>query len=120
MSYVSLAKAVRKGKTLRCKYPKHGRLNVLKWHEGVITRSGTGPNGKYAVVQSDDVLGNGRVEVGALQDLLHLVRVRKKQEQERIRAGNEFQTGIRAASQESVNGKIFSLRLGSLSGRHQR
>ena len=54
MSYVSLAKAVRKGKTLRCKYPKHGRLNVLKWHEGVITRSGTGPNGKYAVVQSDD------------------------------------------------------------------
>ena len=21
---------------IRCKYPKHGRLNVLKWHEGVI------------------------------------------------------------------------------------
>ncbi len=54
MSYVVLAKAVRKGKTIRCKYPKHGRLNILKWHEGVITRSGTGPNGKYAVVQSDD------------------------------------------------------------------
>ena len=54
MSYVSLAKAVRKGKSIRCKYPKHGKLNVLKWHEGVITRSGTGPNGKYAVVQSDD------------------------------------------------------------------
>ena len=54
MSYVALSKLVRKGKTLRCKYPKHGRLNVLKWHEGVITRSGTGPNGKYAVVQSDD------------------------------------------------------------------
>jgi hypothetical protein len=54
MSYVVLAKAVRKGKTIRCKYPKHGKLNILKWHEGVITRSGTGPNGKYAVVQSDD------------------------------------------------------------------
>ena len=54
MSYVALSKLVRKGKTLRCKYPKHGRLNVLKWHEGVITRSGTGPNGKYAVVQSSD------------------------------------------------------------------
>ena len=54
MSYVVLAKAVRKGKTIRCKYPKHGRLNILKWHEGVIQRSGTGPNGKYAVVQSDD------------------------------------------------------------------
>ena len=56
MSYVVLAKAVRKGKTIRCKYPKHGRLNILKWHEGVIQRSGTGPNGKYAVVQS----GNGQ------------------------------------------------------------
>ena len=54
MSYVTLSKLVRKGKTLRYKYPKHGRLNVLKWHEGVITRSGTGPNGKYAVVQSDN------------------------------------------------------------------
>ena len=54
MSYVVLSKAVRKGKTIRCKYPKHGKLNILKWHEGVITRSGTGPNGKYAVVQSDD------------------------------------------------------------------
>ncbi len=54
MSYVALAKAVRKGQTIRCKYPKHGNLNILKWHGGVITRSGTGPNGKYAVVQSDD------------------------------------------------------------------
>lgn len=54
MSYIVLSKAVRKGKTIRCKYPKHGRLNILKWHEGVITRSGTGPNGKYAVVQSND------------------------------------------------------------------
>ena len=21
---------------LRCKYPKHGHLDVLKWHEGVV------------------------------------------------------------------------------------
>ena len=54
MSYVALSKLVRKGKTLRCKYPKHGRLNVLKWHEGVIEKSGTGPNGKYALVRSAD------------------------------------------------------------------
>ena len=54
MSYQVLSKRVRKGKTIRCKCPKHGRLNVLKWHSGVIQRSGTGPNGKYAVVQSDD------------------------------------------------------------------
>ncbi len=54
MSYEVLSKRVRKGKTIRCKYPKHGRLNVLKWHSGVIQRSGTGPNGKYAVVQSEN------------------------------------------------------------------
>jgi hypothetical protein len=53
MSYEVLSKRIRKGKTIRCKYPKHGRLNVLKWHTGVIQRSGTGPNGKYAVVQSE-------------------------------------------------------------------
>ena len=54
MSYVALAKAVRKGMSVRCKYPKHGRLNILKWHTGVIHRTGTGLNGKYAVVQSED------------------------------------------------------------------
>jgi len=52
MSYNELAKQVRKGMTVRCKYPKHGRLNILKWHEGVVHRTGTGPNGRYAVVQS--------------------------------------------------------------------
>ena len=54
MSNVALLANLAKGKHIRCKYPKHGRLNVLKWHTGVIHRSGTGPNGKYAVVQSDD------------------------------------------------------------------
>ncbi len=54
MSYVALSKSVRKGQTIRCKYPKHGRLNILKWHEGVIERTGTSSNGKYAVVQSSD------------------------------------------------------------------
>lgn len=54
MSYVALVNQVRKGKSIRCKYPKHGRLNVLKWHEGVIEKSGTGPNGKYALVRSAD------------------------------------------------------------------
>ncbi len=54
MSYVALVNQVRKGKSIRCKYPKHGRLNVLKWHEGVIEKSGTGPNGKYALVRSSD------------------------------------------------------------------
>jgi hypothetical protein len=54
MSYVALVNKVRKGKSIRCKYPKHGNLNILKWHEGVIEKSGTGPNGKYALVRSSD------------------------------------------------------------------
>jgi len=54
MSYVALEKALRKGQTIRCKYPKHGRLNILKWHQGVIEKSGTGPNGKYALVRSSN------------------------------------------------------------------
>ena len=54
MSYVVLSKAVRKGKTIRCKYPKHGRLNVLKWYEGVIEKAGFGPNGAYAGIRSED------------------------------------------------------------------
>ena len=54
MSYVALSKLVRKGKTLRCKYPKHGRLNVLKWHEGVIEKAGLGPNGAFCIVRSSN------------------------------------------------------------------
>jgi hypothetical protein len=54
MGYVSLVSTVSVGKTLRCKYPKHGRLNVLKFHEGVIEQIGVGPNGLYARITSRD------------------------------------------------------------------
>jgi hypothetical protein len=52
MSYNALVNVVRKGKHIRCKYPKHGRLNVLKWHEGVIEKAGLGPNGAFCLVRS--------------------------------------------------------------------
>ena len=31
---------IRKGDTLSCKYPKHGRLNILKRHIGVVEDGG--------------------------------------------------------------------------------
>ena len=52
MGYVSLLNSVRKGLHLKCKYPKHGRQNVLKWHEGVIEKAGIGPNGAFCLVRS--------------------------------------------------------------------
>lgn len=50
MSYVEVSKAVKVGQTIRCKYPKHGRMNILKWHEGTVEQVGVGPNGTYALV----------------------------------------------------------------------
>jgi hypothetical protein len=51
MGYVALSSKVAVGKFLKCKYPKHGRLNILKMHVGEIEKVGDGPNGKYAVVR---------------------------------------------------------------------
>ena len=50
MSYLELSSALKVGQRIRCKYPKHGRLNVLKWHEGVVEKTGFGPNGTYALI----------------------------------------------------------------------
>jgi hypothetical protein len=43
-----------KGDTLSCKYPKHGRLNILKRHEGVVEKVGVSKNGIYATIRSSD------------------------------------------------------------------
>jgi hypothetical protein len=53
MGYVALSSALSVGKRIRCKYPKHGWMNVLKWHDGIVEKTGSGPNGKYAVVRSE-------------------------------------------------------------------
>jgi len=42
---------IRKGDTLSCKYPKHGRLNILKRHTGVVESGGVGPNGAFLTIR---------------------------------------------------------------------
>lgn len=42
------------GKHLVCKYPKHGRLNVLKFHKGTVEHLGFGPHGPYAKIRNED------------------------------------------------------------------
>jgi hypothetical protein len=47
----TLATNFYKGQTLTTKYPKHGRLNILKLHTGVIQKVGCGPLGIFATIQ---------------------------------------------------------------------
>ena len=42
------------GQTLTTKYPKHGRLNILKNHSGTIEKVGCGPNGIFATISEKD------------------------------------------------------------------
>ena len=44
---------VRKGDRFTCKYPKHGRLNILKRHKGVVEKLGVGNNGVYVTLRND-------------------------------------------------------------------
>lgn len=52
--FIRCSLALATGKTLITKYPKHGRLNVLKTHSGVVEFIGFGPNGPYARIRSSD------------------------------------------------------------------
>jgi hypothetical protein len=54
MGYETLAFSVKVGSVLVCKYPKHGRLNVLKFHSGTVKVFSVGPNGYYARITSSD------------------------------------------------------------------
>ena len=42
---------VRKGDRFTCKYPKHGRLNILKRHTGVVEKLGVSDNGVYITLR---------------------------------------------------------------------
>ena len=42
-----------KGDSLSCKYPNHGRRNILKRHEGVVENLGFSKNGPYATIRSE-------------------------------------------------------------------
>ena len=46
--------SVARGKTVVCKYPKHGRLNILRRHIGTVTAAGFGPNGPYVTLSEKD------------------------------------------------------------------
>ncbi|MAS86512.1 MAG: hypothetical protein CMH30_00835 [Micavibrio sp.] len=45
--------SLRKGDTLTCKYPKHGRRNILKRHSGEVEHVGVGKGGLYATIRSN-------------------------------------------------------------------
>lgn len=49
-----LATFFKVGQTLKTKYPKHGNLNILKNHKGLIKGAGYGPGGPFATIQEDD------------------------------------------------------------------
>ena len=43
---------IRKGDILSCKYPKHGRLNILCSHVGKVEGGGVGPGGTYLTIRN--------------------------------------------------------------------
>ena len=51
MTFLTHNLNVRKGDTLSCKYPKHGRLNILKRHKGVVEKLGVSDNGVYITIR---------------------------------------------------------------------
>jgi hypothetical protein len=53
MTFLTHNLNVRKGDTLSCKYPRHGRLNILKRHIGVVEKLGVSNNGLYVTLRSD-------------------------------------------------------------------
>ena len=47
------AMSLGKGDSITCKYPKHGRRNILKRHSGTVEKVGVGAGGLYATIRSD-------------------------------------------------------------------
>ena len=45
--------SLRKGDKISCKYPKHGRRNILKRHTGTVEKVSSGANGLYATVRAE-------------------------------------------------------------------
>ena len=45
--------SLRKGDEISCKYPKHGRRNILKRHTGTVEKVSSGANGLYATVRAE-------------------------------------------------------------------
>ena len=47
--------SLRKGDKISCKYPKHGRRNILKRHTGTVEKVSSGANGLYATVRAETI-----------------------------------------------------------------
>lgn len=47
-------KAVRKNAFVTFLYPLHGIKNILKKRQGIVEKTGTGPNGKYFILNMGD------------------------------------------------------------------
>ena len=62
MMFLTNSLNIKKGDTLSCKYPKHGRLNILKRHKGVVESD----NGVYVTLRH----GNGTVRSLSLDKVI--------------------------------------------------
>jgi hypothetical protein len=62
---------IRKGDTLSCKYPKHGRLNILKRHKGVVEKLGVSDNGVYITLRD----ANGKCRSLSLDKVIEPAKV---------------------------------------------
>lgn len=53
-SVVSTSLNLSVGQPFSCKYPKHGKRNILANRKGVIEKHGNGPSGEFVVVKLDN------------------------------------------------------------------
>ena len=62
---------VRKGDRFTCKYPKHGRLNILKRHRGTVEKLGVSDNGLYLTLRES----NGAIRSLSVDKMIEPVRI---------------------------------------------
>jgi hypothetical protein len=62
---------VRKGDRFTCKYPKHGRLNILKRHRGTVEKLGVSDNGLYLTLRES----NGAIRSLSVDKMIEPVRL---------------------------------------------
>jgi hypothetical protein len=62
---------VRKGDRFTCKYPKHGRLNILKRHKGTVEKLGVSDNGVYLTLRE----AGGAIRTLSVNKMIEPVRI---------------------------------------------
>jgi hypothetical protein len=71
MMFLTNSLNIKKGDTLSCKYPKHGRLNILKRHTGVVEKLAVSDNGVYVTLRNE----NGTVRSLSLDKVIEPVKL---------------------------------------------